>query len=120
VHDDVDVPMPPAHLTRHRPRHPAVWILAGGTWRKGWISVMVHHRDQWLLWCQHDWEETDPWVRWAWYVYDEATIRRRDGSAPPGGRSAREMLLFRPLLLALLERPLTTPDVTSLELRPAV
>ena len=82
--DAVAVSMPPAHLERHRPRHPAVWIHAGGMWRSGWISVLVHHNDRWLLWAQHDWVETDPWVRWEWYVSDPATVRRRDGTAPPG------------------------------------
>lgn len=85
--DAVAVDMPPGHLPRVLPNRPAIWVHSDGVWCSGWISAWVHLPDAtWLVWCQHVHPGGAVHAVWEWYVHDEATIRRRDGSAPPGER----------------------------------
>ena len=74
------------HGVRIPPRHEAIWVRAGGEWRKGWIWHWTRYEYRWAVWAQHAWSK--PWGCPAWSEfrtlrYDPETIRPRHGAEPP-------------------------------------
>jgi len=69
---------------RTGPRHAAVWVRAGGRWRKGRIVEWIRElgRDGWECVLMAD-EPHDgpPWQ--GRYVFDRASIRPRHSDRPP-------------------------------------
>jgi hypothetical protein len=78
----------PPGSRRVEARHPWVWIRYRGAWRTGAIHCWFVDRDTWIAWMQHDPADPDnPQAVWGLYVYDGATIRRRNH---PEGRARVE------------------------------
>jgi hypothetical protein len=83
---DAQPAKPPVSWREHHvpPRHAAVWVRIGGTWRPGLIAT-------WIVTAAGAWEcvitaeepgGSPPWQ--GRYVYDPAAIVPRYGSDPPG------------------------------------
>jgi hypothetical protein len=67
------------------PRHAAVWVRIGGTWRRGLVTAWVTDPGKAGWECAITADEPAGGPPWQGrYVYDPATIRPRHGDVPPG------------------------------------